>query len=82
MTYRNASQGAASFLLAALDPRLQGMLLFLHSTLAAENVTNGLVDQPGAYVDECQLKDIPSYAQDAALARKLWTLAESWIKNA
>jgi hypothetical protein len=75
MTYRNASQGAASFLLAALDPRL-------HSTLAAENVTNGLVDQPGAYVDECQLKDIPSYAQDAALARKLWTLAESWIKNA
>lgn len=28
MTYKTASQGVASFLVAALDPNLQGMLLF------------------------------------------------------
>ncbi|KAL7926035.1 hypothetical protein ACQKWADRAFT_329059 [Trichoderma austrokoningii] len=62
MTYKTASQGVASFLVAALDPNLQ--------------------DHPGAYIDDCQIKDVPRYAQEAALARRLWTMAESWVKEA
>ncbi|PON24288.1 retinol dehydrogenase 13 [Trichoderma gamsii] len=62
MTYKTASQGVASFLVAALDPNLQ--------------------DHPGAYIDDCQIKEVPRYAQEAAIARKLWTMAESWVKDA
>ncbi|GFP57034.1 retinol dehydrogenase 12 [Trichoderma asperellum] len=62
MTYKTASQGVASFLVAALDPSLE--------------------DHPGAYIDDCQIKEVPKYAQEADKARKLWAMAESWIKDA
>ncbi|KAK1255443.1 hypothetical protein MKX08_009438 [Trichoderma sp. CBMAI-0020] len=62
MTYKTASQGVASFLVAALEPNVQ--------------------DHPGAYIDDCQIKEVPRYAQEAAMARKLWTMAESWVKGA
>ncbi|KAL6905107.1 hypothetical protein GGI43DRAFT_432266 [Trichoderma evansii] len=61
MTYKTASQGVASFLVAALDPSLQ--------------------DHPEAYIDDCRVKEVPKYASEALIARKLWTLAESWVKD-
>lgn len=45
-------------------------------------MANGLTDHLGAYIDDCQIKEVPKYAQEAAIARKLWTLAESWVKDA
>ncbi|OPB43953.1 short chain dehydrognease/reductase [Trichoderma guizhouense] len=62
MVYKTASQGAASFLVAALDPSLN--------------------DHPGAFIDDCQIKETPRYAHDEAVARRLWTLAESWASSA
>ncbi|KAL7794743.1 hypothetical protein V8C43DRAFT_280111 [Trichoderma afarasin] len=62
MVYKTASQGAASFLIAALDPSLD--------------------DHPGAFIDDCQIKETPKYAHDEAVARRLWTLAESWATSA
>ncbi|KAL7909153.1 hypothetical protein GGI35DRAFT_453067 [Trichoderma velutinum] len=62
MVYKTASQGAASFLVAALDPSLD--------------------DHPGAFIDDCQTKETPKYAHDEAVARRLWTLAESWAASA
>lgn len=79
MVYKTASQGAASFLVAALDPSLDGMQFF-RADLKHE--ANGDVDHPGAYIDDCQIKETPKYAHDEAVARRLWTLAESWAASA
>ncbi|KAL7814422.1 hypothetical protein V8C26DRAFT_403759 [Trichoderma gracile] len=62
MVYKTASQGAASFLVAALDPSLE--------------------DHPGAYIDDCQIKGTPQHAHDDAAARRLWSLAQSWMQAA
>ncbi|RFU77226.1 retinol dehydrogenase 13 [Trichoderma arundinaceum] len=62
MVYKTASQGVASFLVAALDPSLEGHL--------------------GAHIDDCQVKETPQYAKDTEVARKLWTLAQSWVNDA
>ncbi|PTB68505.1 NAD(P)-binding protein [Trichoderma citrinoviride] len=62
MVYKTASQGAASFLVAALDP--------------------SLADHPGAYIDDCQIKETPQHARDDAAARKLWSMAQSWAEAA
>ncbi|KAL6864102.1 oxidoreductase [Trichoderma novae-zelandiae] len=61
MVYKSASQGAASFLVAALDPSLE--------------------DQPGAHIDDCQIKQTPQHARDDAAARKLWSMAQSWMER-
>lgn len=45
-------------------------------------MTDGLVDYPGAYIDDCQIKEVPKYVQEAAIARKLWTMSETWVKDA
>ncbi|KAM0261830.1 hypothetical protein ACHAQJ_002033 [Trichoderma viride] len=39
-------------------------------------------DHPGAYIDDCHIKEVPKYAQEPAAAQKLWTIAESWVKDA
>lgn len=79
MVYKTASQGAASFLVAALDPSLDGMQ-FCPADL--EHEANDDVDHPGAFIDDCQTKETPKYAHDEAVACRLWTLAESWATSA
>ncbi|KAK1247527.1 hypothetical protein MKX07_002436 [Trichoderma sp. CBMAI-0711] len=62
MVYKSASQGAASFLVAALDTSLEG--------------------HPGAYIDDCQIKQTPRHARDDEAIRRLWALAQSWMETA
>ena len=39
-------------------------------------------DHPGAYIDDCQIKETPQHARDDAAARKLWSMAQSWAEAA
>lgn len=78
MVYKTASQGAASFLVAALDPSLNGTQLCRADLKYKANKKLG---HPGAFIDDCQIKETPKYAHDEAVARRLWTLAESWATS-
>jgi len=53
---KSMSQGVATPLVAALDPKL--------------GTSNG------AYIDDCQVKDVEPWASDAGKAQELWTLSE------
>jgi NAD(P)-dependent dehydrogenase (short-subunit alcohol dehydrogenase family) len=77
MFYKSASQGAATFLVAALDPELNSM--YKEFSLNARNADEEGIDNKGAYLEDCQVVDLVAYAKDKSVAAKLWALGEELV---
>ena len=61
-------------LVAALDPRLNGMeaAIFLDGMLTP-------VDDSGSYLEDCAIKEARDYATSHENAEKLWKLSEELV---
>jgi NAD(P)-dependent dehydrogenase (short-subunit alcohol dehydrogenase family) len=63
MVFKTLEQGAATTLVAALDPDLRP----------------ASKDGKGVYMEDCQVSDTASWATDPAATEKLWTLSEELV---
>jgi hypothetical protein len=80
MEYKTATQGAASFLVAALDPALNGRLPCKQTVLCTSELTQWFIGRGGAYIDDCQPVDIVvDHAKSPVVAEKLWNVAEEMV---
>lgn len=75
--WKNHDQGAATVLVAALDPALNGKYI-LYSDDARANI---MAESKGVLLHDCQMCDAMPYATDAKLAEKLWTLSEKLVHS-
>lgn len=70
-------QGAATILLAGLDPSLRG--LSLPVTTFRRQRANRTTEKSGVFLKECAAKKTREYASDKGNAEKLWALSEKLL---
>lgn len=78
--WKSLDQGAATVLVAALDPALNGTwdsLTFLEDNVGADV----WLDSKGILLHDCQMTEAMPYATDPKLAEKLWTLSEKLVQT-
>ena len=63
MVFKSLGQGAATTLVAALDPKL----------------VPASKDGQGIYLDDCQVSDTAKWAMDPLAAKKLWSVSEELV---
>jgi hypothetical protein len=77
--WKTADQGAATMLVAALDPKLAGRCShsqFLRCRKRPDSRMIAGYPQQGVYLDDCQLRRPSKWAVDAEKAERLWKLSE------
>jgi hypothetical protein len=74
--WKNADQGAATALVAALDPALNSRSLcpFL-------NQADTPKEKSGIYLADCQFAEAASHATDKEIAERLWELSEKLVSQ-
>lgn len=73
--WKTGDQGAATAMVAAFDPKLNGMC-FRGGGDIADNI---YVDVPGGYLADCQLAPAAEFATDPKIAERLWGLSEKLV---
>ncbi|KAK7048924.1 short-chain dehydrogenase/reductase family protein [Favolaschia claudopus] len=75
MAFKTMGQGAATTLVAAFDPRIEGEIPFIASMLA---LLIELPDQSGSYLCDCVVANdkAAAHSTDPKTAEKLWTVTE------
>lgn len=79
MFYKTPSQGAASFVVAALDPKLIGRLHRFQPLIVS---TDNVIGANGCFIDDCQVVgDVAAHASNPTAANALWKVAETLVNQ-
>jgi hypothetical protein len=83
--WKDIDQGAATILVAAFDPLLNGKYYLLPTSLILIKSEKGgfanrnLIAEKGIYLDDCQVRRPSKWAADPEKAERLWKLSEKLV---
>ena len=73
--WKTLDQGAATTLVAAYDPRLEGKIAFIKHT----DMFTCTIDCDGTLLHDCQFIAPAAHASDLKVADRLWRLSEQLV---
>ena len=74
---KSMSQGVATPLVAALDPKLAGNTV--RAQVLWSQCSDSHIGSPGFYLNDCQVEDVQPWAKDLEKAKRLWMLTEELL---
>ena len=78
--WKNHDQGAATVLVAALDPALNGKC-FVMVTQWVQLIKTCKTEPKGIMLHDCQMCEAAPHATDPRNAERLWTLSEQLVQT-
>ena len=80
--WKSQDQGAATMLVAAFDPALNGESASNEVQKAGQVLTIDCAESSGVYLNDCQIAEPAPHASDKQAAEKLWHLSEELVGEA